>query len=72
MADSKALPDCIWVCGACGKTSSTRYGGPGLSEKGWDASCMMNAIHCSKTKRDGLWEAVDHPDDETTDVSPTP
>jgi hypothetical protein len=66
MADSKALPDCVWVCGACGKTSQTRYGGPGLSDRGWDVSCMMNAIHCSKTKSEGKWVPVDEPSSAAT------
>src|SRR4249920_2896993 len=62
MADLRAMPGCVWVCGACGKTSPTRYGIKGASW-GWDASCMMNSIHCSLEKRDGKWIAVDHPDE---------
>jgi hypothetical protein len=51
----------IYVCGACGKTSRTRYGffsdgtargadfmpdGSRVSERGWDESCMMHAVLC--------------------------
>lgn len=41
---------CRWVCTACGKTSRTRYGydrdNKQCSERGWDASCMTNAVLC--------------------------
>jgi hypothetical protein len=69
MADSTALPGCIWVCGACGKVSQTRYGVG--ADRGWDVSCMMNAIHCSKEKVRGLWQAVEHPDEAATIDEPT-
>ena len=29
----------LWVCGACGKTATNRYG----EEGGWDESCMLNS-----------------------------
>ena len=39
-----------WVCGACGKTSPTRYGfdadGRHVADSGWDVSCMMHAVLC--------------------------
>jgi len=41
--DIKAEEGEIWVCGACGKTSSTRYG---LDSRGWDASCILNSVLC--------------------------
>lgn len=34
----------IWVCCACGKTASDRYGIKGQSSYGWDESCMLNSI----------------------------
>ena len=34
----------IYVCGACGKTSTTRYGFDGTAMDGWDESCAMNAV----------------------------
>ncbi len=46
----------VYVCGACGKTSTTRYG---LDAKnGWDESCMLNAVLCYTTKVDGKWQAA--------------
>ena len=56
-----APPGKLWVCGACGKKSRTRYGfidngtpnggdflpdGTRVADKGWDESCMMNAMLC--------------------------
>lgn len=56
---------CIYVCSACGKTSPTRAGfdpdtGRNFPEaKGWDESCMMNAVLCKSEKdADGDWVAV--------------
>lgn len=31
----------LWVCGACGKRSQSRYG---FDTPGWDESCMLNAV----------------------------
>lgn len=42
----------IYVCGACGRTSATRYGFK-------DSSCMSNAVLCYVEKKDGVWQAVD-------------
>jgi hypothetical protein len=43
--DETAKPGTVFVCGACGKRSRTRYGLDGAAiDKGWDVSCMMNAI----------------------------
>jgi len=41
----EAPPGQIWVCGACGKTSRDKYGEKRIS-RGWDESCMMNAVLC--------------------------
>lgn len=46
MSDAKAPEGCVYVCGACGKTSATRYGIEGERSRGWDASCMLNAVLC--------------------------
>jgi hypothetical protein len=35
----------VYVCGACGKTSSNLYG-EGGGNLGWDESCMLNAVLC--------------------------
>lgn len=32
----------IYVCAACGKTARDTYNGP----RGWDESCMLNAVLC--------------------------
>lgn len=46
--------DDIWVCGACGKTSRTQYGfdeaNVSTAMRGWDESCMLNAILVKKAK----------------------
>lgn len=52
----------IFVCGACGKRSRDQYGYEAI-DRGWDESCMLNAVLCYADKRfnkDGLltWEAV--------------
>jgi len=40
-------PDEIWVCGACGKTSERdKYGDNDNS--GWDVSCMLNSVKCTR------------------------
>ena len=53
--------DKIWVCGACGKTSEYDcYGMEGKYSYGWDESCTMNSVLCSKEKNsDGEWVAVE-------------
>jgi hypothetical protein len=35
----------VFVCLACGKRSKDRYGSKAL-DRGWDASCMLNAQLC--------------------------
>jgi len=59
----------IWVCGACGKTSTDQYGLEGKVHPGWDASCALNAVLCYADKRfdeNGLltWHAVVSKDGE--------
>ena len=64
MSDEIAPKGTRFVCLACGKTSSTRYGFDGTADRGWDPSCMMNAVLCRpSTSRerlmDGLpWHAI--------------
>lgn len=63
----------VWVCGACGKTSRTRYGfnaaDQSVASPGWDESCMLNAVLCHREQRlrdsDGLkeWVAVCSPEE---------
>ncbi len=46
MSNETAKPDHLFVCCACGKTSTTRYGFDATSSTaspGWDESCMLNA-----------------------------
>lgn len=48
MSEDRLAPEgSVWVCMACGKTATDRYGGPG-STRGWDASCVMNSSLAEK------------------------
>lgn len=48
----------IWVCGACGKTSRSKYGNQ--AQYGWDESCVMNAVLCYERVNDhDEWVAVE-------------
>jgi Holliday junction resolvase RusA-like endonuclease len=65
----------VFVCGACGKTSRTRYGyyvdedghswptapdGQLVASPGWDESCLLHAVLCFEEKTwDGKWRAVE-------------
>lgn len=54
----------VWVCGACGKTSRTRYGWDhtqrSVASPGWDASCMTWAVLChAERDPDGSYRAVE-------------
>lgn len=50
--DERFAPEgAIWVCQACGKTHSDKYGIEGAGSRGWDESCMLNAILCHQNKR---------------------
>jgi len=48
----EAPDNMVWVCGACGKTSRTRYGfnaeEKSVCDPGYDTSCMLNAVLCYK------------------------
>jgi hypothetical protein len=70
--NEKAKEGTVWVCGACGNTSTWRNGYDDMGEQvawGWDESCSMVAVLCheaSLIKKDGLVlkaEAVDDWDD---------
>lgn len=45
-------PEHVWICAACGKTSTTQYGfddrNKSTASAGWDESCMLNAVLCTK------------------------
>jgi hypothetical protein len=48
MSNETAKPGSLFVCCACGKTSTTIYGfdeltGESTASRGWDESCMLNA-----------------------------
>jgi hypothetical protein len=62
---TRAPADQVWVCGACGKTSRTRYGfddsNKSVADRGWDESCMMNAVLCWADRGLGDWRAVEEP-----------
>lgn len=56
----------VWVCGACGKRARTRYGfdadnNPTAIDRGWDESCMMNAVLCYEQRSllTAEWVAVE-------------
>ena len=34
----------IWRCAACGKEAEDLYGMIGARSRGWDESCMLNAV----------------------------
>lgn len=57
----------VWVCGACGKRSRSRYGLDGMAiDRGRDESCMLNAVLCFEEKNEnGSWQAV--PEEESND-----
>ena len=46
--DRMAPDDGIWVCAACGKTATDRYGIEGAHSSMWDESCMLNAVLCQR------------------------
>lgn len=64
MANDVAPPGTVFVCGACGKTSRSRYGwnpdngAERVADPGWDSSCMLHAVLCYAEKREGSWRAV--------------
>jgi hypothetical protein len=39
----------VFVCAACGKRSKDRYGDQKI-DRGWDVSCMLNAVLCYEEK----------------------
>lgn len=66
-----ARPGQIWVCSGCGKRSRTRYGfdsdGHRQSvDRGWDVSCMFNAVLCYDPPIDGRYRAVNDEGDDAT------
>ena len=56
-----APPMKVWVCGACGKLSCTRYGfdkaGKRVCDPGWDESCMSNCVLVSEETAEKIAEA---------------
>jgi hypothetical protein len=64
MSQNRFAPEgTIWVCAACGKTSTDEYGLEGKASYGWDESCTLNAVLCHSDKRPDengrlLWTAV--------------
>jgi hypothetical protein len=64
MSDDVVLPEriaptgAIWVCAACGKTSQDLYGIEGDCAKGWDESCVLNAVLCKYPQENDRWEAI--------------
>ncbi len=49
--DRFAKPGTVWVCAACGKTSTDLYGMEGKHSRGWDESCMLHAVLCHDDQR---------------------
>lgn len=48
-----ARPGTLWICAACGKKHTDRYGQGGRGSYGWDESCMMNAVLCYEERKPG-------------------
>ena len=46
MTDRFAPKGAVWVCAACGKRHSDKYGIEGWGNSGWDESCILNAVLC--------------------------
>lgn len=68
MTDNIAPAGRIWVCGACGKTALDKYG----EDRGWDESCMLNAVLCYENKSfgpSGIYGWVVAPEDRRAAVS---
>jgi hypothetical protein len=42
------MPDSVYVCCACGKTSDDKYGEKNASP-GWDESCMLNCVRALRS-----------------------
>ena len=69
--DRFAKPGTVWVCGACGKTSTDLYGMEGKHSPGWDESCMLNAVLCHDEQRlDDLGRACWLPVGEAASENP--
>jgi hypothetical protein len=47
--NEEALTGQVYVCMACGKRSKDIYGFKKIS-RGWDESCMLNALLCYEDK----------------------
>jgi hypothetical protein len=57
----------VFVCAACGKRSKDRYGDQKI-DRGWDVSCMLNAVLCYEEKSEiGFWIAVKDEDEKLED-----
>ena len=67
MTDNRFAPEgAVWVCAACGKTAKDQYGIEGEHSRGWDESCMLNAVLCHDKPHIGKigqlsWFAFDEP-----------
>lgn len=59
--NQRAIPPCRFVCGACGKTSATRYGFDADHSPGWDVSCATHAILCKPGNGNPPWWAIGEP-----------
>ena len=58
MTDRFAPPDKIWVCVACGKLATDRYGMEGWRSYGWDESCMLNSVLDDRAKHPAALEGA--------------
>ena len=75
-----APPGAVYVCGACGKRSRDLYGNEKIS-RGWDVSCVLNAILCVEATlvmngdqvfRADAWDEEPSPPAEEKKPLPTP
>jgi len=48
--DRMAPDGFLWVCRACGKTATDRYGIEGAYSPGWDESCILNSDLFAKVR----------------------
>lgn len=66
----------VWVCGACAKTSRTKYGfdeaGHRCASTSWDESCMMNAYLCWRRQKNGAWMSIETSQEPCPSCNPLP
>jgi hypothetical protein len=64
--DRRAPDGMIWCCAACGKQAEDRFGIIGERTRGWDASCMMQAVAVPKQNATTASHSGEEASDATT------